>query len=175
MRFFQYLTAALVPVAVVAGPAAKAEAEAVAAPHQSMGDANVAAMISMMRENQEMQKRNGEDLTGLLGQLPDLLNAFGKLLNDDFLNDVHSVVTQAAYLLGGDTAKEAKTLLSTASSLLTPGLINELGGLLNNANNLLTPKLVRQTKGLINNVAPLVSAISQVISVLLSALLGDGK
>jgi len=138
------------------------------------------------------------DLSGLTGFLANLTSSFGaleSLLSPTSLNDIESVVTNLAFVLDSPTSKQLKdvlntvdslltsdsitsllkelpTLLGSVSGLLTPALITNVTDILGNAHDLLTPTFVSETKGLINDVAPLVSAVAQVISALLSAVFG---
>ncbi|KFY75644.1 hypothetical protein V499_04403 [Pseudogymnoascus sp. VKM F-103] len=124
------------------------------------------------------------DLSGLLGTLTQDLGAITSLLKPATFTNIESVITHLALLLDDKTTNQTKSLLNTAStllagpllpsltSLITPDFITKISGLINNANNLLTPTFVKQTTGLINDVAPLISAVAQLIGGLLSAILG---
>lgn len=87
-------------------------------------------------------------ITNLTSELPSLLSAISPLL------------------------KDLPTLIGSVSGLLTPALITNVTDILSGAHSLLTPTFVSETTELINDVAPLVSAIAQVISALLSAVFG---
>lgn len=63
-------------------------------------------------------------------------------------------------------------LLDAVTSLLTPDTIKTLGSLLKRADMLLSPDFIKQTKGLIADAAPLVAAVSEFVTALISALLG---
>ncbi|KFY66061.1 hypothetical protein V496_02203 [Pseudogymnoascus sp. VKM F-4515 (FW-2607)] len=124
------------------------------------------------------------DLSGLLGSLTENLDAIKGLLKPATFRNIDSIVTHLALLLDDKTTNQTKKLIGTADSLLsgpllpsltslvTPDFIKKISGLINNANNLLTPAFVKQTTGLINDVAPLISAVAQLIGGLLSAILG---
>jgi hypothetical protein len=89
-----------------------------------------------------------------LSDIGDLIDTLSQLLSPEFLDDIHTVVTQLALLLGGDTAKQGKDLIGTASGLLTQSLIDELGSILTAAGILLTPDIANQLKSLVTDVAP---------------------
>jgi len=124
------------------------------------------------------------NLTGFLGSLTGSIQAIESLLSPTSIENIEVVVDGLSLVLGNGTAQELKTLLNTVGGLVTPSFISSVGSLLTpalitnvtdilgNAHDLLTPTFVSETKELIGDVAPLVSAISQVISVLLSAVLG---
>ncbi|KAL5363580.1 hypothetical protein BJX96DRAFT_178195 [Aspergillus floccosus] len=174
MKFFKFLPLALLPITTYAIPAAEPVPDAV--------DINLLAERAL-------------DLSGLLGDLTESLGAVKDLLSPDSLSNINTLVTNAAFLLAQPTANQTKSLIGTASDLLgsdtlenlldqlptlldsvgglvTPALITNVTDLLGNAHDLLTPQFVSNTKGLINDVAPLVSAMSQVISAFLSSILG---
>ncbi|KAL4891828.1 hypothetical protein BDV59DRAFT_203100 [Aspergillus ambiguus] len=174
MKFFKFLPLALLPITAYAVPTAEPEPNAI-----DFHTLNERAL----------------DLSSLLGDLTQSLGAIQDLLSPDSLNNINTLVTNAALLLSQPTANQTKSLIGTASDLLgsdtlgnlldqlptlldsvsglaTPALITNVTDLLGNAHDLLTPQFVSNTKGLINDVAPLVSAISQVISALLSSILG---
>ncbi|KAL4863446.1 hypothetical protein BDV12DRAFT_189649 [Aspergillus spectabilis] len=183
MKFFQYLTAALLPVTVLAIPAAEPGPKAAAVP----------ATISVDDYNVLVQRQL--DLGGIIGDLTDALGSIKELLSSESLNNINVVVTQAAALLKDPTTNQIKSLVGTAADLLggeaignlleqLPALLESVGGLINkelitklttlldNASILLTKEFAENTRNLINDIAPLVSAIAQVISALLSAILG---
>ncbi|KAL4799192.1 hypothetical protein BDV19DRAFT_385442 [Aspergillus venezuelensis] len=183
MKFFQYFTAALLPVTVFAIPAAEPEAKAVAEP----------ATISTEDFHALMKRQS--NLTDLIGDLTDSLGAVKELLSTESLNNINIVVTQLAALLSDPTTKQIKNLVQTAADLLgsdtvgnlldqLPALLDSVGGLLteetlnkittllDNAALLLTKEFAENTRNLVNDIAPLVSAVAQVISALLGALLG---
>ncbi|KAL4932509.1 uncharacterized protein BDV17DRAFT_288020 [Aspergillus undulatus] len=183
MKFFQYFTAALLPATVFAIPAAEPEPKAVAAP----------ATISV--EDFHVLMKRQTDLGGLIGDLTESLGAIKDLLSTESLNNINTVVTQLASLLGDPTTKQIKSLVQTAADLLggeaignlldqIPALLESVGGLINgelinkittlldNAAILLTKEFAENTRNLVNDIAPLVSAVAQVISALLGALLG---
>ncbi|OBT43686.1 hypothetical protein VE00_05564 [Pseudogymnoascus sp. WSF 3629] len=124
------------------------------------------------------------DLSGLLGTLTADLSSITSLLKPATFTNIESVITHLALLLDDKTTNQTKALINTAdgllagpllsslTSLITPDFIKKISGLINNANNLLTPTFVTQTVGLINDVAPLISAVAQLIGGLLSAILG---
>ncbi|KFX93067.1 hypothetical protein O988_07006 [Pseudogymnoascus sp. VKM F-3808] len=124
------------------------------------------------------------DLSGLIGTLTKDLGAITNLLKPQTFTNIESILTHFAYIFDDKTSNQTKSLLNTADGLLsgpllpaitgliTPDFIKKVSGLINNANNLLTPTFVKQTTGLINDVAPLISAVAQLIGGLLSAILG---
>ncbi|OCK79489.1 hypothetical protein K432DRAFT_443856 [Lepidopterella palustris CBS 459.81] len=171
MKFFRYLTAALLPVFAFATP----------------------SLIQLAAEPNQVQPRAPatSDITSLLGNIIPDIQALTSLHDPTVISDIKVVVVGLATVFSGDTANQTKTLISEASGLLTPDLvksvsgllpsvtslltsdtIKEIGTLLTNANNLLTDKFVSQVTELINDVAPLVSAVAQVITTLISAVLG---
>ncbi|KAL2826312.1 hypothetical protein BDW59DRAFT_161151 [Aspergillus cavernicola] len=183
MKFFQYLTAALLPVTVFATPAAEPEPKA----------ATVPATISGDDYNVLVQRQL--DLGSVIGDLTDALGAIKDLLSLESLNNINQVVTDLASLLKDPTTKQIKSLVGTAADLLggdalggllekLPALLESVSGLLteatlkkittllDNAAILLTKEFATNTRNLINDIAPLVSAIAQVISALLGAILG---
>ncbi|KAL2869092.1 uncharacterized protein BJX67DRAFT_379570 [Aspergillus lucknowensis] len=183
MRFFQYFMAALLPWTVFAVPAADLEPKSPAVP----------AAISVDDYNVLVQRQ--EDLGGIIGDLTETLDAIKELLSTESLNNINTVVTQAATLLKDPTTKQIKSLVQTAAELLggeaignlldkLPSLLESVSGLLNketlnklitlldNAAILLTKEFAENTRDLINDIAPLVSAIAQVISALLGTILG---
>ncbi|OJJ55504.1 hypothetical protein ASPSYDRAFT_34428 [Aspergillus sydowii CBS 593.65] len=183
MKFFKYLTAALLPATVFAIPAAEPELKAVSAP------------ATITTEDFHLLMKRQTDLGSIIGDLTDSLGSIKELLSSDSLKNINIVVTQLASLLGDPTTKQIKSLVSTASDLLNsdaasnlldqlPSLLSSVSGLLNketlnkittlldNAAILLTKEFAQNTKGLINDIAPLVSAVAQVISALLGSLLG---
>ncbi|KAK2809861.1 hypothetical protein FQN50_003502 [Emmonsiellopsis sp. PD_5] len=88
------------------------------------------------------------------------------------LSDLLGSVGEIAKLLNPETFKAIQTLLKNGASLLDDEGSKKAKNLVNNANNLLTPEFVSQTKGLIADVAPLVGAVAQLISAVISSLLG---
>jgi len=175
MRFLKYFTAALLPMVVLATPppAHNARAEL---PSRSV------------LETREPQL---SEITDLIKDFIPNLKALLDLLEPDVISGIKTVVLGLAVVFGGDTPQQTKTLISSASGLLTPQLTKQIGALLpsvtsllttdtingiktllTNAEALLTAKFVSQVSGLINDVAPLVSAVAQVITTLISAVLG---
>ncbi|KAK2738416.1 hypothetical protein FQN55_000542 [Onygenales sp. PD_40] len=105
---------------------------------------------------QARQDGGGLDLGGIGDLLKDVLGSIGPLLD----------------LLNPETFKAIQTLLKNGASLLDDEGTKKAKNLVGNANNLLTPEFVTQTKGLIADVAPLVGAVAQLISAVISSLLG---
>lgn len=135
------------------------------------------------------------NLSGLLSNLTSSFGAISQLLSPTSLGNINEVVSDLSALLKAPTTSDLKKLLKTASDLLnsdsfssliqslptligsvtgllTPKLITNVTDILGGAHDLLSPQFISQTKGLIADVAPLVSAISQVISALLAAVFG---
>lgn len=85
-------------------------------------------------------------------------------------------MSTASDLLNSDAASnlidKLPSLLSSVSGLLNKETLNKITTLLDNAAILLTKEFSTNVKNLINDVAPLVSAVAQVISALLGSLLG---
>ncbi|KAL4907859.1 hypothetical protein BDW74DRAFT_175646 [Aspergillus multicolor] len=183
MKFFQYFTAALLPVTAFAIPAAEPEPKAAAVP------------ATITAEDFHVLIKRQTDLGGLIGDLTDSLGAIKDLLSTDSLNNINTVVTKLAQLLSDPTTTQIKSLVGTAADLLggdavgnlidqIPALLESVSGLLNketldklttllnNASLLLTEEFANNVRDLINDIAPLVSAVAQVISALLGALLG---
>ncbi|KAL4804139.1 hypothetical protein BDV18DRAFT_162547 [Aspergillus unguis] len=185
MKFFTYLTAALLPFTALAIPAA-----------EPIPESNAAAVpAAITAEDFHTLMKRETDLGGLIGDLTDSLGAIKDLLSTESLNNINTIVIKLASLLNDPTTKQIKSLVQTAADLLggdavgdlidsLPGLlssvsglltkdtINKISTLLNNAALLLTEDFANNTRNLINDIAPLVSAVSQVISALLGALLG---
>lgn len=92
---------------------------------------------------------------GMLGSLGPLLDGIGPLLA--------SV---------GPLLASIGPLMEGLGDLITPDMIQKIGGLLDAVFSLLTPEFVAQITGLINDVAPLISAVAQLITGLISAVLG---
>ncbi|KAI1496522.1 hypothetical protein F5X99DRAFT_424517 [Biscogniauxia marginata] len=142
-----------------------------------------------------------QDLTTALGDLVDLLKSLSGILTPEFFDDTQITVHGLADLLvdpfanqtrglvgfAVDTVDQIKPLLSTildldleglvnsVSKLLTPNNIDTIGNLLGKANTLLTDDFIKQTQGLISDAAPLISAISEFVTALISALLRGDK
>jgi len=135
------------------------------------------------------------DLSGLLANLSASFQGIASLLSPDSINNIKIVVDNLANVLGSPTDTQLKSLVGTASSLLgsdavsnlikqlptllgsvsgllTPTLITNVTDILGAAHILLTDQFATETVGLVNDIAPLVSAIAQVISALLSAVFG---
>ncbi|KAH8881397.1 hypothetical protein GQ53DRAFT_773351 [Thozetella sp. PMI_491] len=197
MRFFQLLTAALVPVTMVSATARPAVLS------RDLGSFSALELLNAL-ESRDMalmprsELAARQDLTSALGNLGDLLASLKQFLNAEFLNDTHAVVTNLADLLADPFVKETRSIIDSAggllsslspvidalgkidigglvsslSSLLTTDSINGLKTLLANAELLLTKDFANQTRDLIAQVAPLVSAVSQFITALIGALLG---
>lgn len=131
-----------------------------------------------------------------LANIKEVVTDLADLLKAPTTNQTKALIGTASDLLGGDSVGKLidslPTLLDSIGGLVTPALITNVTDLIGNAHELLTPTLVSQAKGLINDIAPvsylimlfklmisntlqLVSAISQVISTLLSAVLGGGS
>ncbi|PLB46555.1 hypothetical protein P170DRAFT_427864 [Aspergillus steynii IBT 23096] len=186
MKFFKLFPLAILPFTAFAIPAP----DAVSKPALELTDYQLASSL-VARQNSQ----NLSNLGDLLGDLTKSLGAVKDLLSPESLNNIQTLVTDASYLLKQPTAKQTKELIGTVSSLLgskavkdlvdqlpellndvgglvTPALVNNVTDILGNAHELLTADFVGNTKGLINDVAPLVSAISQVITALLSSILG---
>ncbi|KAH7368413.1 hypothetical protein B0T11DRAFT_349941 [Plectosphaerella cucumerina] len=107
---------------------------------------------------------------GLLEGIGPLLDGVGPLLEGigPLLEEIGPLLSQIGELdLGG--------LVSAVSGLLTPETIKTIGDLLNNASRLLTREFVDQISQLIADVAPLVSAVAQFVTALITALLGGGQ
>jgi len=172
MHFIKSLAVLLLPAFVLASPNPNPEPSLIASD---------ALKTRMLMERQSLDLGN---LTGLLGSLTGSIQAIETLLSPTSLDNIEIVVDNLALLLGNGTSTELKSvltavggvlsgnLLTQVESLLTPALLTNVTDILGNAHDLLTPTFVSQTTELIGDVAPLVSAISQVISVLLSAVLG---
>ncbi|KAJ0345512.1 hypothetical protein COL922a_014922, partial [Colletotrichum nupharicola] len=116
MKFFKYLTAALLPVTVLAIPAAEPEpkAAAVAAP----------ATISVEEYNTLVQRQL--DLGGIIGDLTEALDAIKDLLSPQSLNNINTVVTKLANLLSDPTTGQIKNLVQLAADLLGGEAIGNL-------------------------------------------------
>ncbi|KFY24483.1 hypothetical protein V493_05212 [Pseudogymnoascus sp. VKM F-4281 (FW-2241)] len=164
MRFFSFVPLLVLAPFAFASPTAGSQSDVADAP-------------------MELTER-ATDLSGLIGTLTKDLGAITSLLNPQTFRNIETIVTNVAFLLDDKTTNQTKALIGTADSLLsgpllgsitglvTPDFIKKISGLINNANNLLTPTFVKQTTGLINDVAPLISAVAQLIGGLLSAILG---
>ncbi|KFY93205.1 hypothetical protein V500_03818 [Pseudogymnoascus sp. VKM F-4518 (FW-2643)] len=164
MRFFSFVPLLVLAPFAFASPTASSEAVVADAPFELADRAT--------------------DLSGLIGTLTSDLGAITSLLKPQTFKNIESVLTHLALLLDDKTTNQTKALIGTADSLLsgpllsslsgllTTDFISKISGLINNANNLLTPAFVKQTTGLINDVAPLISAVAQLIGGLLSAILG---
>ncbi|KAH8422473.1 uncharacterized protein LDX57_000226 [Aspergillus melleus] len=186
MKFFKFFPLAILPFTALAIPAP----DAVSKTPGELADFQLANALVARQNN-----ANLSNLGDLLGDLTKSLGSVKELLSSESLNNIQTIVTDLSYLLKQPTAKETKELIGTVSSLLNskglknlidqlPDLLNDVGGLvtpqlinnvtdlLGNAHDLLDKEFVGNTKGLINDVAPLVSAISQVITALLSSILG---
>jgi len=191
MQFFKFLTGAMfIPAMVVlSSPAPDA---------LSPTDIQLAQLMERTdaRFNELVDRQiSSSNLTDFLGELTASLGAIKTLLSSQSLDNIENVVTDLSTLFAAPTTNQTKALIGTASDLLggdtvsnllqsLPGLLNSVGGLLTpalftnitdivgGAHDLLTPTFVSETKELINDVAPLVAAISQVISALLSAVIG---
>ncbi|KAL1960769.1 hypothetical protein VTO42DRAFT_6599 [Malbranchea cinnamomea] len=76
--------------------------------------------------------------------------------------------------LGGliDLIQDLLRSIGPILDLLNPETFKQIQSVLKNANDLLTPDFVEHVKGLVGDVAPLVSAVAQLISALLGAILG---
>ncbi|PSN63659.1 hypothetical protein BS50DRAFT_637038 [Corynespora cassiicola Philippines] len=109
---------------------------------------------------------------GRAGRTGSLLDQVGGLLNEDLINSLNEILPSVGQLLTTDNINVISSLLSSAGGLLSEENIGKIESLVTNANSLLTENFVRQTVGLINDVAPLVSAISQIITTLIQAVLG---
>lgn len=84
MKFFQYITAALLPVTVFAIPAAEPEPKAVAAP------------ATITTEDFHVLIKRQDDLGSVIGDLTDSLGSIKELLSSDSLKNINIVVTQLA-------------------------------------------------------------------------------
>jgi hypothetical protein len=98
------------------------------------------------------------DLKGLIG-------AVSKLLTTDNINKISKLIDTVLDL-------DINGLVTSVSKLLTPATIDIISGLLTKANSLLTTTFISQIKELIGDVTPLVSAVSEFVTALISALLG---
>jgi hypothetical protein len=128
-----------------------------------------------------------------LNNIEAVVTDLSTLFADPTTNQTKALINTASGLLDspavGNLIQQLPNLLGSVSGLLTPDLITNLTDILGAAHILLTPQFATETTGLINDVAPvslplrlkgsnranstqLVSAISQVISTLLSAVLG---
>ncbi|KAI1847928.1 hypothetical protein JX265_001937 [Neoarthrinium moseri] len=105
------------------------------------------------------------DLVGLLDQISPLLDSLGKL-------DIGGLIDKLSPLLDSLGKIDIAGLVDAATGLLTPDNIKIIGNLLGGANSLLTKDFIDQTKQLIADAQPLVSAVSQFITALITALLG---
>lgn len=84
MKFFQYLTAALLPMTVFAIPAAEPELKAVSAP------------ATITTEDFHLLMKRQTDLGSIIGDLTDSLGSIKELLSSDSLKNINTVVTQLA-------------------------------------------------------------------------------
>jgi hypothetical protein len=128
-----------------------------------------------------------------LNNIEAVVTDLSTLFADPTTNQTKALINTASGLLDspavGSLIQQLPSLLSSVSGLLTPALITNLTDILGAAHILLTPQFATETAGLINDVAPVslrlrikgpncanstqsVFAISQVISTLLSAVLG---
>jgi hypothetical protein len=128
-----------------------------------------------------------------LNNIEAVVTDLSTLLSAPTTNQTKALLGTASDLLDSPAVSslisQLPNLLGSVSGLLTPALITNLTDILGAAHILLTPQFATETAGLINDVAPvslqlrpkglnranssqLVSAISQVISTLLSAVLG---
>ena len=124
----------------------------------------------------------GVDIAGIV-------NKVLKLLTDDNLNNIDTLLTNGAGLLTSDFVNTTKTLiqdvgpllgdispllkeltqldlaglLDAVKPLLTQDTINDIIGLVKNGGNLLTPEFVNSTKTLIEEVGPLLGDISPLL------------
>jgi hypothetical protein len=199
MRLFSLLPVFGLPAISFAFPNADAGAEPNVIPRApvALPDSEVYDLLSRDLIARQLDLSN---LTSLLGSLSGTITGVEQLLSSNSLNNIESVVNNLAYLLAEPTTNQTKSLIDTASNLLsgslfsqveallTPQTVTDIGNLLTNANNLLTPTFVNETVTLIGDVAPvsdelmirnqmvntiqLVSAVTQIISVLISSILG---
>lgn len=104
------------------------------------------------------------DLIGTVASLltPELLQSIQGLLSPENIDSIQGLLSN---ILNGD-------LIQQVEGLLNAGTVSDLRSIVSNAADLLTEQFVSQTKGLIGDVAPLVSAVTQIISVLISSILG---
>jgi hypothetical protein len=167
MRFFRILTAAtavFLPVSALSSPAS------------SDNTATFEALLA--RDDLTLVPR--QDIVGALSGLTDILASIKQFLTAEFLNDVHSVVTDLADLLAPPMGTQTRNILTEATTLLAQvkpildtlkdidikglvtaalGLlsvdnINLIKNLLTQAGNLLTATFVTQVKTLIGDVQP---------------------
>ncbi|OCL15457.1 hypothetical protein AOQ84DRAFT_370350 [Glonium stellatum] len=88
-------------------------------------------------------------------------------LLDRRATDLEAHALDLSSLLGNLTGS-----LGSLTTLLNPAVIGAIAPLVTNANELLSPPFVNQTRELIGDVAPLVSAVAQLITSLLGSILG---
>ncbi|KAL1954130.1 hypothetical protein VTO42DRAFT_1710 [Malbranchea cinnamomea] len=88
-----------------------------------------------------------------LGGLLDSLGGLGELLNPKTFEYLAIILRNAASLLSDENTKLLNDALKLVGEILTPELMNQL-------------------KDLIQDVAPLISAVANLISAILSSLLG---
>lgn len=173
MRFFNIIPAAVValtlPTMIMANPA----------PAANILDARAFSDVELrsLHELFDRQAINTTGLTGLLGELPAILQGIEQLLSPTGISNINAVVTDLSSLFAAPTTNQTKSLISTASDLLggsevsqlisglpailssvsgllTPALITNVTDILSGAHDLLTPTFVSETKGLIADVAP---------------------
>ena len=146
------------------------------------------------------QDAKPQDLGSALGDLIDLVKSLSGLLNPEFFNDVEITVHGLADLLAPPAANQTRALIGrvdglldelnplidtildidleglvkSLTGLLTPDTIKSVGALLKRLDGLLSQEFINLVKGLIEDVAPLISAVSEFITALISALIGGG-
>ena len=85
--------------------------------------------------------------TGLLSDLPSLIDNLKELLSQDTVDNLETIVKGAAVLLGGDTPQNLQKLLSSSN-------IDKLQNIIDNADLLLTTSFVNETSELIGDALP---------------------
>ncbi|KAH8668542.1 hypothetical protein BX600DRAFT_538512 [Xylariales sp. PMI_506] len=181
MRFSKVFTAAMavsMPVSIIA---TGTQAHAALAPRQD--DSSILSeILNLFNELKDFLDPTFLDnvqitINGLATILADPLpnNTRSLILSaEDALSgvDIGSLLSDVGPLVSSLSKIDLSSLVSAVSGLLTTGNVQILQNLLTNANNLLTTNFVNETTTLINDVAPLVDAVSQFVTALISALLG---
>lgn len=179
MKLFTFLTAAVLPIAGLAGAIPAAPLDASIVPKSEPGVLPKAAE-PVIRDVTRMllapRQNSTPNLSDLLGGILPAIKAVGELLQTETIENIKTTIDGLAVVLGGGRADKTGNLLDQVGGLLNEELINQIkdvlpsiGSLLNKENidvissllktagGLLSEQNIKKIEGLVNNASNLLT------------------
>ena len=164
MHIFKFLPVFLLPAATLAFPDAQPEALQGRAPLPDPATYEIVARDLIARQIDVSNLTS--DITGFLGSIGSSIGAIEGLLSPTTLNNIETLLTNAADLLSAPFVNDTRNLIFLATEalnsplvadvegLFTPAVVTDIGDLISTLSGLLSSSFVSSIVTLVEDVAP---------------------